>query len=116
MDYLIRTIELKTPTDLHMRPAAEIAKIASEFESDITVRKGSKRTNAGSIFELMMLGIKHGETFDLAANGPEAVTALNALQLYLDTFSDEKSLDILPQRKRSATAAQHEFLLPISSP
>lgn len=88
MSHTIRTLELKNPTGLHMRHAAEIVMIAYQFDSDIMIQKAPNRANARSIFELLMLGIQCGETFELTATGSDAVMAADALQHHFDTYRD----------------------------
>ena len=51
-------ITLKNETGLHARPASEIVKIASKYQSTISLIANGKTINAKSILNIMAAGIK----------------------------------------------------------
>lgn len=67
---------------LHARPAAVFAKMASSFESDVTVRKseaGAQDQNAKSIICLMAMGLDCGAEIEITANGADERAAVESL-------------------------------------
>ncbi|OYD26523.1 phosphocarrier protein [Mycoplasma testudineum] len=73
------------PIGLHARPAAIVSKTASRFKSDIFISGKDKEANLKSIMNVMALGIKKGDEFEIKANGPDAAEALMAIkQVMLD--------------------------------
>lgn len=87
-----RILRLNNHLGLHMRPAAEIVRIAYLYDADIYVYKGAHHANAKSIFELICLGITSDENFEITAHGHEADTALDAISGFLDTYQDVEFL------------------------
>lgn len=73
------TFELKNDTGLHARPAAVLAKTAGKFKGKITLKVGSKSTDAKSIMALMSLGLKKGDVFTLCTEEDEAAVAIEKL-------------------------------------
>lgn len=74
-----RTVEIVNKNGLHARPAAEIVKLASKFQSEITIVKDDLDVNGKSIMGVMMLAAECGSTIQLRADGPDADAALDAL-------------------------------------
>jgi phosphocarrier protein len=75
---------------IHARPAAMFVKVASKFESDITVEKDGEQVNGKSIMGLMMLAAGHGARLTISAHGRDAEAAVNELeQLFLKKFGEE---------------------------
>ena len=64
---------------LHLRPAAEIAAVASRFPCAITIRCGAKKADAKSVLDLLLLTAEEGAGLTLEAGGPESDAALDAL-------------------------------------
>ncbi|MDY2668620.1 dihydroxyacetone kinase phosphoryl donor subunit DhaM [Schaalia hyovaginalis] len=69
------------PVGLHARPAALLARLAGAFDAEVTINDA----DAGSVLELMALGVKQGETVELKACGPDAREALDALVEAIET-------------------------------
>lgn len=66
---------VRDPAGLHARPAAQLARLAGGFDAEVTVNGA----DAGSVLEVMALGVRHGDRVHLTATGPEAQEALTAL-------------------------------------
>jgi phosphocarrier protein len=64
---------------LHARPAAELVKISSRFQSEIHVEKGGLQVNGKSIMGVLMLAAEQGSTLRFTASGPDSDEALAAL-------------------------------------
>ncbi len=76
-----KQVEVKNPTGLHARPAAEFCKLAARFTSEIIVKKVGvdKEGNGKSVISLMTLGFNKGSVIDITANGDDAQEAVDAL-------------------------------------
>jgi phosphocarrier protein HPr len=64
---------------LHARPAAELVKIANQFESEIQIAKDGMWVNAKSILGVMTLAAERGSELSIKAEGPDADAAVAAI-------------------------------------
>lgn len=53
--------------------------LASQFESQVRVRKGNCEVDGKNPMEMMLLEASQGSQMELLANGPDAVGAVDAL-------------------------------------
>lgn len=74
-DAVERSVVLVNESGLHARPAADLVKLASTFQSDVTV----DGVDAKSLLRIMGLGRARGATLALMASGPDAEAAVDAL-------------------------------------
>jgi phosphocarrier protein HPr len=74
-----RTVRIVNKNGLHARPAAEIVKLASRYQSDITLVREDLEVNGKSIMGVMMLAAEFGSSLVLRAAGPDAEQAVSAL-------------------------------------
>jgi phosphocarrier protein HPr len=74
-----RTVRIVNRNGLHARPAAEIVKLASRYQSDITLVRDDLEVNGKSIMGVMMLAAEFGSSLVLRAAGPDAEQAVSAL-------------------------------------
>jgi phosphocarrier protein HPr len=74
-----RTVRIVNKNGLHARPAAEIVKLASRYQSDITLVREDLEVNGKSIMGVMMLAAEFGSSLLLRAAGPDAEQAVSAL-------------------------------------
>ncbi len=74
-----RSVQIVNKNGLHARPAAEIVKVASKFQSDITMVRDDLEVNGKSIMGVMMLAAEYGSTLLVRANGPDADQAVTAI-------------------------------------
>jgi phosphocarrier protein len=74
---------------LHARAAAKFVKLAFEFDAEITVAKGESAVSGRSIMGLMMLAAGPGTEIELAATGPDAERAVDALAALITGGFDE---------------------------
>lgn len=65
---------------LHARASAMFASKALEYRSEITVTKDDTTVNGTSIMGLLLLAAHVGQSILIAADGPDAVEALAALE------------------------------------
>lgn len=74
-----RSVQIVNKHGLHARPAAEMVKAASRYQSDITIARDDLEVNGKSIMGVMMLAAEYGASITLRASGPDADEALEAL-------------------------------------
>ena len=82
-------VQVANRLGLHARAAARFVKLASRFESRISVSKDSSRVDGKSILSLLTLAAREGTRLRLAAEGNDAGEALSELAtLVRDRFGE----------------------------
>jgi PTS hybrid protein len=76
----IRTVVLRNRLGLHARPAALLARAVSVHNAEVTLNGVPAR----SVLELMALGLEGGVPLHLAAAGPDAQRALDAVEALIN--------------------------------
>ncbi len=85
------TVQVRNKLGLHARAAAQLVRVASGFESEITLIDGTKSANAKGIMGLMMLAATQGTKLELRIDGTDEVTACEAiLQLFDSRFGEDE--------------------------
>ena len=88
---LSRELPIINKRGLHARASAKFVQMVERFEAEIWVTKGSETVGGTSIMGLMMLSAAQGSTIHVAAEGPEAAAALDALsELVASRFGEEE--------------------------
>lgn len=91
MSAVTRDMAIINQRGLHARASAKFVKCAEGFDADISVSRDGQSVPATSIMGLMMLAAGIGSTVDIAAEGPEADAALEALcELVANRFDEER--------------------------
>jgi phosphocarrier protein len=86
---LRREITIVNKLGLHARAAAKFVTLASRFNSDIRVARGSREVNGKSIMGVMMLAAARGAVLELIADGADETEAAEALeQLIRERFGE----------------------------
>jgi phosphocarrier protein len=76
---------------LHARASAKFVSLASEFSSEITLKRNGQQVNGKSIMGIMMLAAPKGTELDLCADGPDAAKAITALsELVTNRFGEDE--------------------------
>lgn len=88
---LKKQLSIVNKLGLHARAAAKLVTLASEFESDIKLARGTKQVNGKSIMGVMMLAAAKGSTIELLVSGSDEEQAIAALtKLINDKFDEEQ--------------------------
>ena len=87
---LSRSIALSNRRGLHARASANFVRLATGFEADIEVTKDGTTVCGTSIMGLMMLRAAAGQSITIAASGPEAEAALEALVALVENRFNEE--------------------------
>jgi phosphocarrier protein HPr len=74
-----REATIVNPLGLHARPAAQLVRLASTFQSDIFFSKDGMDVNGKSIMGVMMLAAECGSSIIIRAAGIDADAAVQAI-------------------------------------
>ncbi len=74
-----RSVKIKNPTGLHLRPAGILCKKAMDFQSQITFHFEDTTANVKSVLSVLGACVKSGDTIELTCSGPDEEEALNTL-------------------------------------
>ncbi|MFM9877970.1 MAG: HPr family phosphocarrier protein [Rhodoglobus sp.] len=86
-----RTVTVASRVGLHARPASLFAQAAAKAGVPVTLTSAAGNSvNAASILGVLSLGISHGETVTLSAEGDGAESALDSLVDVLSTDLDKE--------------------------
>jgi phosphocarrier protein len=84
-----RTVTVASSVGLHARPASLFCQAAAKAGLPVTLTNSEGTSvNAASILGVLSLGIDHGHTVTISADGDGAETALDALAELLNTDLD----------------------------
>ena len=56
---------------IHARPAGQLVKVVKGFSSKVMIEKAGKSVDATRLMSLMGLGVRHGSTITVTAEGPD---------------------------------------------
>ncbi len=76
---LRKEVEIINKLGLHARAASKFVTLASGFESDIRVARGSREVNGKSIMGVMMLAAGRGTSLEIMADGADEEDAIRLL-------------------------------------
>lgn len=83
-------VVIRNVKGLHARASAKFVKCAEKFDAQITVTRDGQSVGGTSIMGLMMLAAGPGSELHLAAAGPQAPEALQALVRLVEAGFDEE--------------------------
>jgi len=90
-DWIVADLTITNERGLHARAAARFVKTAGQFGAEITVSKDKHTVPGRSIMGLLLLVAGRGSSISVAARGPDAQQALDALgALVADRFDEPK--------------------------
>lgn len=69
---------------IHARPAGMLAKKAKAFESSVTIAKGDKEAALTKLMAVMALGVKHGDTVTVRAEGADEEAAIAEIKKFFE--------------------------------
>ena len=69
---------------IHARPAGMLAKKAKAFESSVTIAKGEKEAALTKLMAVMALGVKHGDTVTVKAEGADEEAAIVEIRKFFE--------------------------------
>ena len=85
-----RTVTIVNRLGLHARAAARLVQLASTFQCEVRASRAGREVNAKSIMGVLLLAAAQGSQITLAAEGPDAGEAIDALcRLVAERFGEE---------------------------
>lgn len=77
---MIKTnVTISNKLGLHARASAKLVSLASEFDSEVLLKRNGQSVNVKSIMGLMMLAAAKGSELELCADGRDEKKAIDAL-------------------------------------
>lgn len=74
---------------LHARPAAQLAREAGNFESDIYLVLNGDSADAKSVLDILSLAAVQGTKLSVVASGPDAAEAVEQIRRFFCNGSSE---------------------------
>ncbi len=85
-----REITIRNKAGLHTRPASMLVRTASQYESDVFLRRNGYEINGKSVIGVMTLAAGKGATLTLVVEGEDEEAAADAISdLFEDGFGEE---------------------------
>ncbi len=75
---------IKDELGIHARPAGMLVKEAKKYQSKITITKEGKTAEASKLMAVMSLGVKCGQTVQIAVEGPDEEEAATGIQSFFE--------------------------------
>ncbi|HJD39385.1 MAG TPA: HPr family phosphocarrier protein [Candidatus Blautia stercoripullorum] len=75
---------IKDELGIHARPAGMLVKEAKKYQSKITITKEGKSAEASKLMAVMSLGVKCGQTVQIAVEGPDEEEAAAGIQAFFE--------------------------------
>jgi phosphocarrier protein len=86
-----RELTVRNRAGLHTRPASKIVKTASQFDSQVYLRRDNYEINGKSVIGVMTLAAEQGATLTLVVDGEDEEEAADALSsLFENGFGEER--------------------------
>lgn len=80
------SVIVKSKSGLHARPAGLFVKIANQFKSNITIKKGDKVVNGKSIMGILAMGTSAGDELEVIAEGQDEVEVIKEMEVLFNTI------------------------------
>ena len=89
---IIEQIPVLHRLGLHLRAAAELARVAGRFKSKVEVSNGYRQVNGKSLLDLLTLGAIYGTLLEFSADGEDASEAIRGIRGVLDSWKEWNSI------------------------
>ena len=86
-----REVEILSKRGLDAPTSTRLAKLASNFLSDVSLARSGRRVNAKSLMGVMMLAAGQGSRVVIETDGPDEIEALDAIVALIASDSDVES-------------------------
>jgi phosphocarrier protein HPr len=85
-----REVTIRNRAGLHTRPASRLVKTASQYDSEVYLRRDNYEINGKSVIGVMTLAAEQGATLTLVVDGEDENEAADAIEaLFEDGFGEE---------------------------
>lgn len=72
--------EVKDSAGLHVRPAAKIAQVCTDFKSEVTISNGKEIAHANNVLKILSLTAKKGDILTISAEGEDEEQATKKVE------------------------------------
>ena len=83
-----REVMVQNELGMHARPAAEFARKANSFRSELWLVRDGTRFSATSVIDILRANLERGAKLTLEARGTDAAEAVAALEKVLSELHD----------------------------
>lgn len=85
-----REVTVRNRAGLHTRPASQLVKTASQFDSEVYLQRDNYEINGKSVIGVMTLAAEQGATLTLVVEGKDESEAADAIAaLFENGFGEE---------------------------
>lgn len=89
MSRIEKKLLIQNKLGLHARAATQLAKLANQYDAEITIKQQDKTASANSVLGLMMLESHQGKEITVISEGADAKAAMHAIeQLVVARFNE----------------------------
>ncbi|MBI3318695.1 MAG: HPr family phosphocarrier protein [Candidatus Omnitrophica bacterium] len=100
-----KRVHVRSRSGLHARPAALFVQVANRFKSTIRVRRGKNEADGKSIMGVLTLAAGRGAVITLAAEGPDAREAVQALEQVISHHDTPAVVHVVRHRSSHGSTA-----------
>ena len=93
MPEIVRQVTVSNKMGIHARPSTQVATLAGEFSSSVTIGKEELNVDAKSVLELLMLAAECGSVLTITADGDDAQAAVDAIVELVESKFGELDVD-----------------------
>ena len=86
---LSKTVTVINEAGLHARPADQLVRLSSKFQSDIVLEKNGERIDCKSILSILTLGAVPGTELLLKIDGNDASQAMDSITEFFASGFEE---------------------------
>ncbi len=83
-----REVTVQNEMGMHTRPAAEFARKANSFRSEVKMLRNGESFSATSVIDILRANLERGAKLTLEAHGVDAEEAVSALEKVLSEYRD----------------------------
>ncbi|WP_438862248.1 HPr family phosphocarrier protein [Neptunicella sp.] len=80
MNRIEKSLVIQNKLGLHARAATQLAKLANQFDAQVTIQQQDKSASANSVLGLMMLESHQGKEITVISEGVDAAAAMDAVE------------------------------------
>lgn len=80
------TVRITGQFGLHARPAAQLVKLAQQYNCTVQLRTSSGKADAKSILDILSLAAGPGSEVHIYADGPDEKDALQTMLKFFESF------------------------------
>lgn len=83
-------VHISNKLGLHLRAAAKLAHLASQFKSTVQIRRGWQTINAKSVLNIIALAVHNTTELEIDAEGEDAEGAVKAVRNLIENKFGER--------------------------